>query len=81
MIYMMITKSNPFENSNYDILIQNNMNGTVNTHALGLPPYYTNPKSKHPINIVVELVSQMLIVDDKIRPLASRLLAWFEAKF
>ena len=44
MIYMMITKINPFENSDYDILIQNNLTGEVKTNVLALPPYNTNRK-------------------------------------
>jgi serine/threonine protein kinase len=44
VLYMMVTKVNPFENSNYDILIQNNLNGEVKTALLTQPPYSLSHK-------------------------------------
>lgn len=50
VLYMMATKSNPFENSNYDILIQNNLSGEVDTGLLLRPPY--NLSSKGSIELI-----------------------------
>lgn len=46
VLYMMITKTNPFENSNYDVLIQNNLSGEVKTAVLMQPPHSVSQKGK-----------------------------------
>lgn len=44
VLYMIITKNNPFENSDYDTLIQNNLKGDVDTSLLSQAPYNISGK-------------------------------------
>lgn len=44
VLYMMITKQNPFENADYDTLIQNNLRGDVKTSVLSQPPHNMSVK-------------------------------------
>lgn len=68
ILYMMVTRVNPFENESYEQLIKNNLKGDVDFVRL--------LKGKTPVNDdMIALIKQMLIVNPKSRPTASALLA------
>lgn len=70
ILFMMVTRANPFEHESYEQLIKNNLKGAVNFMLL--------LKGKTPVSDeMIELIKKMLIPDPKLRPSASQLLATF----
>lgn len=70
ILFMMITRTNPFEHESYEQLIKNNLKGVINFMLLLKG---STPASED----MISLIKKMLIADPKQRPSASQLLATF----
>jgi hypothetical protein len=78
---MMVARYNPFENTVYEQLIQNNLSGVVDLGKLGKSPLQVSKESMSVSDQVIELIRLMLVVDHKTRLKASQLLIHFKKTF
>lgn len=79
---MMVTRTNPFDSTNYDQLIQNNLKGTVDLNPLlSATLKVKEDGSLEPLHEVIQLIAMMLMVDPKQRPSAGQLLNHFTQTF
>ena len=79
ILFMMITRSNPFDNASYDMIIHNNQTGTVDFSKMRQNKNISS-ESRCVVIIVIDIIENMLIIDQHERPHASQLLRLFKEK-